>query len=93
MVLTDDYGIYHCTNNGTCSWADFASAIMKGSGLACEVIPVTSKQYKQANPQSADRPAFSSLKNAHLEATVGDEMRLWQVALDDYLKRLPELEG
>lgn len=93
LALTDDYGVYHCTNNGTCSWADFAKAIMEGSGLDCEVVPVTSAQYKEANPQSADRPAFSSLRNKHLEDTIGDEMRSWQDALDEYLKRLPELEG
>ncbi len=93
LALTDDYGVYHCTNNGTCSWEDFAKAIMEGSGLDCEVVPVTSAQYKQANPQSADRPAFSSLCNKHLEDTIGDEMRSWQDALDEYLKRLPELEG
>lgn len=93
LALTENYGIYHCTNNGTCSWCDFASAIMEGSDLACEVVPVTSVQYKQANPQSADRPAFSSLRNAHLHDTIGDEMRPWRVALDEYLKRLPELEG
>lgn len=93
LALTDNYGIYHCTNNGTCSWADFAKVIMEGSGLDCEVIPVTSQQYKEANPQSADRPAFSSLTNKHLQDTIGDEMRDWQVALDEYLRRLPELEG
>lgn len=93
LALTENYGIYHCTNNGTCSWADFAKAIMVGSGLDCEVVPVTSAQYKAANPQSADRPAFSSLRNAHLEDTIGDEMRPWRDALAEYLERLPELEG
>lgn len=93
IALTDNYGIYHCTNNGTCSWCDFAKAIMAGSGLDCEVVPVTSAQYKEANPDSADRPAFSSLRNAHLADTIGDEMRPWQEALDDYLRNLPELEG
>lgn len=93
IALTDNYGIYHCTNKGTCSWCDFATAIMKGLNLSCEVIPVTSKQYKEANPASADRPAFSGLKNEHLEKTIGDEMRTWQDALTTYLKNLPELEG
>lgn len=93
LALTENYGVYHCTNNGTCSWADFAKAIMVGSGFDCEVVPVTSAQYKAANPQSADRPAFSSLRNAHLEDTIGDEMRPWRDALAEYLERLPELEG
>lgn len=93
ISLTDYYGIWHVTNNGTCSWADFAKAIMEGSGLDCEVVPVTSEQYKQANPQSANRPAFSSLKNKRLQDTIGDEMRPWREALAEYLRRLPELEG
>ena len=93
IALTDNYGIYHCTNKGTCSWCDFATAIMQDVGLNCEVTPVTSEEYKQANPASADRPAFSSLRNFHLEQTIGDEMRPWQDALTDYLKNLPELEG
>ena len=93
IALTEEYGIYHVTNNGMCSWAEFASRIMAGSGLPCEVKPVTSRQYKAANPNSADRPHFSSLRNARLAATIGDEMRDWPEALNTYLLRLPELEG
>lgn len=93
IALTDNYGVYHCTNNGTVSWAQFANAIMDGLNLDCEVIPVTSIEYKSANPASADRPAYSSLKNKHLEQTIGDEMREWDTALATYLKNLPELEG
>lgn len=93
VALTKEYGLYHVTNNGTCSWADFARAIIEGSGLRCRVVPVTSDQYKMANPSSADRPHFSSLRNLHLEQTVGDEMRPWEDALSEYLRRLPDLEG
>ncbi|HJG31751.1 MAG TPA: dTDP-4-dehydrorhamnose reductase [Collinsella ihuae] len=93
IALTDDYGIYHCTGKGTCSWCDFATAIMEGLGLDCKVVPVTSEQYKAANPASADRPAYSSLRNEHLEKTVGDEMRPWRDALVTYLQNLPDLEG
>lgn len=87
----ESFGIYHCTNKGTVSWAEFAKAIMEGSGLSCEVVPVTSEEYKRANPQSADRPHFSSLRNKHLEDTVGDTMRPWKEALGEYLAQLPEL--
>ena len=93
VALTEEYGVYHATNNGTCSWATFAQAVMDGSGLECNVVPVTSAQYKAANPASADRPHFSSLRNLRLERTVGDEMRPWGDALSEYLRRLPELEG
>ena len=93
LALTDDYGIYHITNKGTCSWAEFAKVIMAGLGLPCIVKPVTSVEYKAANPESADRPHFSSLRNRRLEETIGDEMRPWRDALGSYLKALPELEG
>lgn len=91
IALTDDYGIYHATNEGTCSWADFAAAIMKGASLDCEVVPVTSAQWKEMHPESADRPAFSSLENKHLVDTIENEMRPWQDALTSYLKNYEKL--
>lgn len=84
IACTEGFGIYHCTNEGTCSWADFAQAIMERAGLSCQVQRCTSEQYKQANPASADRPRYSSLENSHLAATVGNDMRLWQDALASY---------
>ncbi|WP_172136134.1 dTDP-4-dehydrorhamnose reductase [Adlercreutzia sp. ZJ473] len=93
IALTDAYGIYHVTNEGTCSWAELAARIMEKSNLSCNVVPVSSMQYKQANPESANRPHYSALKNQRLTDTVGNEMRPWQEALDSYLQHLPELEG
>lgn len=93
IALTDNYGIYHCTNEGTCSWADFAEAIMQGLGVPCKVNRCTSEEYKEMNPASADRPAYSSLINKHLEDTIGNEMRPWQIALETYENNLSELEG
>lgn len=91
IAATDDYGTYHCTNNNSCSWFEFACAIVDGAGIACEKEGLSSAEYKERFPQSADRPAYSSLDNAHLAATVGDEMRLWQDALNEYLEHLPQL--
>ena len=84
LAQTEDFGIYHCTNEGTCSWADFAAAIMREFGTGCRVEPCTSEQYKQMVPGSADRPHYSSLRNAHLEAGIGNGMRPWQDALHTY---------
>lgn len=92
LALTEEYGIYHCTNNGTVSWAGFAKAIMEGFSLPCEVVGVTSEEYKAANPMSASRPAFSSLDNAHLRQTIGDEMRPWEEALESFLSNIGQLE-
>ncbi len=93
IAATEDYGVYHCTNEGTCSWADFAQAVMEGAGLDCAVARCTSGEYLAANPASARRPAYSSLRNARLEATVGNEMRPWREALAAYLENLPGMEG
>lgn len=91
IALTDNYGTYHCTNEGTCSWFDFACAAVEAAGVSCEKEPLTSAQYKERFPNSADRPAFSSLENAHLAATVGNEMRPWREALEMYISNLERL--
>ncbi len=93
IAITDDYGIYHMTNNDTCSWADFAAAIMQNFDLPCKVIPISSAEYKQRNPKSADRPAYSSLKNAKLAATVGDEMRSWEEALSSFVENFDRYQA
>lgn len=82
IALSGSYGIWHCTNVGTCSWADFAEAVL--ADTPCAVKRCTSDEYRAAHPGSASRPAFSSLNNAHLEATFGNEMRTWQDALASY---------
>ena len=84
LSVSHDYGLYHCTGNGICSWAEFAAAIMEEAGLACKVVPCTSAEYAAANPQSANRPAWSALENRMLRCTVGDEMRGWREALKDF---------
>lgn len=92
LALTDDYGTYHCTNHGVCSWADFAQAIVAGAGFDPAIVtPCSSEEYAQAHPQAANRPHFSALRNQRLSQTIGDEMRPWQDALSTYLERLPEL--
>lgn len=84
IAATDNYGTYHCTNEGICSWAQFAAAVMEEFGTGCEVVPCTSEEYKRMVPGSADRPHFSALENAHLASTIGNEMRPWRDALATY---------
>ncbi len=91
IAATENYGTYHCTNKGTCSWFDFACAIVDAAGIACDKEGLTSVEYKERFPQSASRPAYSSLENAHLASTIGDEMRPWQDALATYMAHFDEL--
>lgn len=90
-ALTEQYGLYHCTGEGECSWFEFAQEILRLSGLdqRCTVRPCTTAEY----PSKTPRPAFSSLNNLMLACTVGNEMREWKTALADYIERLNEQEN
>lgn len=93
LACTEAYGVYHCTNNGTCSWYDFACAVVDAAGIPCRKEPLTSREYKERFPRSADRPAFSSLDNKRLRDTIGDEMRPWREALATYMANLTDRES
>lgn len=89
IAATENYGIYHCTNNGICSWAEFAKAIVSLAGFESSIVtPCTSEEYATAHPGSARRPAYSGLCNKRLRETIGDEMRPWRRALGSYLANL-----
>ena len=89
VASTDNYGIYHCTGSGECSWYDFACKIVELSGIACKVSPCTTED----SGRKARRPAYSSLNNLHLKQTVGDHMRDWTVALEEYITQLEKREA
>lgn len=78
LIVTKDYGTYHCTGEGVCSWYDFAAEIVRLSGIKADVIPCTTEEYAR---KGAERPAYSALDNMMLRVSVGDEMRPWQEAL------------
>lgn len=86
LAVSHDYGIYHCTGAGVCSWAEFAAEIMRLSGSSCKIVPCTSAEYAAAHPQAARRPNWSALENRALRCTAGDGMRPWQQALEDYFE-------
>ena len=81
MCVTHEYGLYHCTGEGICSWYDFASEIIRLSGVDASVAPCTSEEYKAKHPESADRPKWSALDNRMLRCTVGNDVRDWKEAL------------
>ena len=72
-----DYGIYHLTNDGACSWLDFVKEIFKIAQKDVILIPVGSDHF----PRPAKRPKFSRLLN-----TKFDKLRPWQEALKNYLE-------
>lgn len=76
--------IYHFSNEGVCSWYDFAVEIMKLSGLNCKVNPIESKDY----PTPAKRPFYSVLNKAKIKADFGIEIRHWSESLKNCVEKL-----
>ena len=88
LAGTDNYGIFHATCEGDTDWAEFADEIMKQAGKKTRINHVTSKQYKEMNPASANRPAYSILENYMIKLTSDYRMADWQDALTVYMKEL-----
>ena len=86
LAVSHEYGTYHCTGNGICSWYDFAAEIIRLAGVEATVTPCTTAEYAAAHPEAASRPAWSALDNRMLRCMVGDEMRPWQQALAAYFE-------
>jgi dTDP-4-dehydrorhamnose reductase len=84
MVATEKYGIYHATNEGTCSWAEFAEEIFRVAGKKVTVRPVTSEEY----PTKAKRPGNSRLGKESLERMAFSYLPTWKDALERYLEEL-----
>ena len=86
MLATEQYGVYHATNEGLCSWADFARAIFRLAGYDVVVNPVTTAQYGA----KAHRPLNSRLSKGSLDAAGFKRLPVWEDALERYLKELGE---
>lgn len=76
--------IYHFSNEGVCSWYDFALAVMAQSDLNCEVLPIESKDY----PTPAKRPHYSVLNKAKIKRDFGIKINNWAVSLAECVEKL-----
>jgi dTDP-4-dehydrorhamnose reductase len=77
-------GIFHYSNEGVCSWFDFAHAIVEIAGLHCKVLPILTSQY----PTPATRPAVSILNKNKLKETLGIEIPHWRDSLNKVMAQL-----
>ena len=85
MIKSDKYGIYHATNEGVCSWYEFAQEIFKQAGMTnVKVLPVSSEEY----PAKAKRPHNSRMSKDKLEEQGFERLPAWQDALGRYLKEI-----
>lgn len=83
---TENYGIFHATCEGSTNWAEFTEEIFRLAGKATRVRHVTSQQYKEMNPNSADRPHYSILDNYMLRLTCDFQMADWKDAIAAYMR-------
>ena len=84
MVKTEKYGVYHATNEGVCSWAEFAAEIFKLANKKTKVTGISTEEY----PTPAIRPKNSRLSKKSLDEGGFSRLPSWQDALKRYLEEL-----
>ena len=84
MIETEYYGRYHATNEGLCTWYEFACEIFRQSGIDIKVNPVTSDKF----PAKAKRPFNSRMNKDKLNKNGFVHLPGWQDALKRYLAEL-----
>jgi dTDP-4-dehydrorhamnose reductase len=82
--LAFNSGIYSYSNEGVCSWYDFALAIIEESGLKCEVIPVSTSEY----PVAARRPPYSVMNKSKIKENYNLTIPHWRMSLKRCIKVL-----
>lgn len=84
MIQTDKYGRYHATNEGLCSWYEFAKEIFRQAGMDVPVTPVSSSEF----PAKATRPSNSRMSKEKLSDNGFERLPVWQDALGRFLKEI-----
>ena len=84
LIPTDNYGLFHGTCEGICSWAEFTEEIFRLKGLNTKVEHITSAEFNAKAP----RPAYSVLDNYMLKLTTDYKFAQWEDAIAEYLKEL-----
>lgn len=84
LIETEQYGTYHVSNSGSCSWYEFAEAIFRLSGLDVQLTAVTSEQFVRP----AARPSYSVFDHMSLRLGGFPEMRHWESALKQFLSEI-----
>lgn len=83
LIETDEFGVYHGSGNGICSWHEFAQEIVNCFGIEAEVEPCLTSEFELP----AKRPKFSAMRNLMFELTTGDCFRHWKQALKSYCSK------
>ncbi len=85
LIISPLYGTYHVTNQGSCSWYEFAKRILELVGINdVEVEPIKGDEW----PSPTSRPKCSALRHYALELQAREDLRPWEDALADFISRL-----
>ena len=87
MIETEKYGTYHATNEGVCSWADFAKKIFETAKVETMTVnPVTTAEYQKLVPQQAVRPLNSRMSKKSLDNAGFNRLPTWEDATERFIK-------
>ena len=84
LLFTENYGLFHGTCEGSCSWAQFTEEIFRLAGKSTKVNAITTAEYGAPAP----RPAYSILENYMFKMTNGYQFADWHDAIERYMKEL-----
>ena len=84
LLFTENYGLFHGTCEGSCSWAEFTEEIFRLAGKSTKVNAITTAEYGAPAP----RPAYSILENYMLKLTTDYMFADWHDAIAEYIKGL-----
>jgi len=83
IIKTNEFGIFHATNKGSCSWFEFAEEIIKQTNSVTKLI----KRERKESASNIIRPKYTVLENRHLNGLGINRMLDWKVALNEYLSK------
>jgi dTDP-4-dehydrorhamnose reductase len=83
LISTEQYGIYHASNSGFCSWYEFAQAIFEETGTEISLEPCTTNEF----PRPAPRPKYSVFDKMFIRINGFNEFRHWREALKEFLAK------
>lgn len=83
-INNDKVEVYHYSNEGICSWYDFAFEIFHQSNTNCKVLPIETKDY----PTAAERPQYSVMNKSKIKNSFDIEIPHWKTSLSNCLKKL-----
>ncbi|AIQ32640.1 dTDP-4-dehydrorhamnose reductase [Paenibacillus sp. FSL P4-0081] len=84
MIKTEKYGVYHATNEGFCSWAEFAVEIFRLANLSTKVNFITTDMY----PVNVIRPKNSTMSKKVLDINGFVRLPHWMISLESYMKKI-----